>query len=79
MRTRRPAPPLPLRAFGSRTAISSAQKTSPRGGQPKGGGLSLARAKRPLLTHPVLWELSDLRNLNLLSLEKNEKNVEGGS
>lgn len=37
MRTRRPAPPLPLRAFGSRTAISSAQKTSPRGGQPKGG------------------------------------------
>lgn len=65
---------LALRAFGSLTAIPSARKTSPRGGQPEGDCVSPEPGDQtaPYPSHPP-------GNLNLLGLEKNETHVKAGS
>lgn len=52
MHTQRPAPPLPLRAFGLLTAISSALKSSPRGGQSEGDDVSPEPRDSSLPTRP---------------------------
>lgn len=54
MRTWRPAPPLPLHAFGLLAAISSAVKSSPGGGQAEGGSVfSLSQETALYPPHPL--------------------------
>lgn len=54
VRTQRPAPPLPLHAFGLLTAISSALKSSPRGG-PAEGDHVLPEPRDGSLPTPSSW------------------------